>query len=313
MLKIRMTMLMALLTLLSGLSYATEVIDRIVAIVNDDIITLSDFNKYIVSLPKQTVEINKDQALNDLVEQMILTQEAAKLGITVTDAEIDRSIENVKGRLDMSDEQMNEMLNKQNLTTEQFRNQWRLQILSGKLVSTLVKGRIAVTDEEIKDLYKQYYGEIENADEVEIAHILISFDAYEEQQALQKANKVAELAKSGSNFSKLVSEYSYDTFSKDKEGVLGYYNKGELVYELEDVVSVTEVGKTSGPVKTISGFHIIKVLDRHTLDESSLDQYRKQLIHEIYKQKVTEELEKYIYCIIHNAYIKLIICTLKTN
>lgn len=305
MLKIRMTMLMALLTLFSGLSYATEVIDRIVAIVNDDIITLSDFNKYIVSLPKQTVEINKDQALNDLVEQMILTQEAAKLGITVTDAEIDRSIENVKGRLDMSDEQMNEMLIKQNLTTEQFRNQWRLQILSGKLVSTLVKGRIAVTDEEIKELYKQYYGEIENADEVEIAHILISFDASEEQQALQKANKVAELAKSGSNFSKLVSEYSDDTFSKDKEGVLGYFNKGELVSELEDVVSVTEVGKTSGPVKTISGFHIIKVLDRNTLDESSVDQYREQLRQEIYKQKVTEELEKYIAGIRENAYIEI--------
>ena len=305
MLKIRMITLMALLTLFSGLSYATEVIDRIVAIVNDDIITLSDFNKYIVSLPKQTVEINKDQALNDLVEQMILTQEAAKLGITVTDAEIDRSIENVKGRLDMSDEQMNEMLNKQNLTTEQFRNQWRLQILSGKLVSTLVKGRIAVTDEEIKDLYKQYYGEIENADEVEIAHILISFDASEEQQALQKANKVAELAKSGSNFSKLVSEYSDDTFSKDKEGALGYFNKGELVSELEDVVSVTEVGKTSGPVKTISGFHIIKVLDRNTLDESSVDQYREQLRQEIYKQKVTEELEKYIAGIRENAYIEI--------
>lgn len=305
MLKIRMITLMALLTLFSGLSYATEVIDRIVAIVNDDIITLSDFNKYIVSLPKQTVEINKDQALNDLVEQMILTQEAAKLGITVTDAEIDRSIESVKGKLDMSDEQMNEMLIKQNLTTEQFRNQWRLQILSGKLVSTLVKGRIAVTDEEIKDLYKQYYGEIENADEVEIAHILISFDASEEQQALQKANKVAELAKSGSNFSKLVSEYSDDTFSKDKEGVLGYFNKGELVSELEDVVSVTEVGKTSGPVKTISGFHIIKVLDRNTLDENSVDQYREQLRQEIYKQKVTEELEKYIDGIRENAYIEI--------
>ena len=305
MLKIRMITLMALLTLFSGLSYATEVIDRIVAIVNDDIITLSDFNKYIVSLPVQTVEINKDQALNDLVEQMILTQEAAKLGITVTDAEIDRSIENVKGRLDMSDEQMNEMLTKQNLTTEQFRNQWRLQILSGKLVSTLVKGRIAVTDEEIKDLYKQYYGEIENADEVEIAHILISFDASEEQQALQKANKVAELAKSGSNFSKLVLEYSDDTFSKDKEGMLGYFKKGELVSELEDVVSVTEVGKTSGPVKTISGFHIIKVLDRKTLDESSVDQYREQLRQEIYKQKVTKELEKYIDGIRENAYIEI--------
>ena len=116
---------------------------------------------------------------------------------------------------------------------------------------------------------------------------------------------MAELAKSGANFSKLVSEYSDDTFSKDKEGVLGYFNKGELVSELEDVVSVTEVGKTSGPVKTISGFHIIKVLDRNTLDESSVDQYREQLRQEIYKQKVTEELEKYIAGIRENAYIEI--------
>ena len=213
MLKIRTITLTAMLLLFSGLSsHAVEVVDRIVAIVNDDVITLSDLNKYIGTLTEQTVEINKEQVLNDLVEQMILTQEAAKLGITVIDAEIDRSIENIKDKLRMSDEQMNEMLVKQNLSNEQFRNQWRMQILSGKLVGTIVKGRIAVTDEEIKSLYKEYYGEIENADEVQIAHILISFDASEEEQALEKANKVADLAKSGSNFSKLVSEIFRGTY-----------------------------------------------------------------------------------------------------
>ena len=238
MLRIKTITLTALLLIFSGLSsHAIEVIDRIVAIVNDDLITLSDLNKYLASIPEQTVEVDKDRALNDLVEQMILNQEASKLGISVVDAEIDRSIENVKAKLGMSDEQLAEMLAKQKLSNEQFRNQWRMQILSGKLVGAIVKGRIAVTDEEIKALYKQYYGEIENADEVQIAHILISFDPYEEEQALQKANKVAELAKSGSDFSKLVSEYSDDTFSKDKQGVLGYFKKGELVSELEDVVS----------------------------------------------------------------------------
>nr|NIP31461.1 hypothetical protein [Candidatus Dadabacteria bacterium]NIT14324.1 hypothetical protein [Candidatus Dadabacteria bacterium] len=173
------------LFLFTAVLNATEVIDRVVAIVNDDLITLSDLNAYLSSLPEQTVDIDEDRALNDLIEQMILTQEAAKLGITVTENEINRSIENVKAKLGMSDEQLNEMLAKQKLTQEQFRNQWRLQILSGKLVSSLVKGRIAVTDEEIENLYTQYYGEIEHADEVEIAHILISFDAAEEQQALE--------------------------------------------------------------------------------------------------------------------------------
>lgn len=303
--KIKILTFTALLFLISAMSYATEVIDRIVAIVNDDLITLSDLNKYLISIPEQTVEISKEQALNDLVEQMILNQEATKLGITVTDAEIDRSIENVKTKLGMTDEQMDEMIAKQNLTNEQFRNQWRLQILSGKMMKSIVKGRIAVTDEEIENLYTEYYGEIEIADETEIAHILISFDTASEEQALQEANKVADLAKSGSNFGKLAFEYSDDNFSKDKGGVLGYFKKGELVSELEDLVANTEVGKVSGPLKTISGFHIVKVLDRKTLDESSVDQHSEQLRQEIYKQKVTEELQKYIAGIREKAYIEI--------
>nr|NIP38125.1 hypothetical protein [Candidatus Dadabacteria bacterium]NIS07907.1 hypothetical protein [Candidatus Dadabacteria bacterium]NIV42159.1 hypothetical protein [Candidatus Dadabacteria bacterium]NIX14897.1 hypothetical protein [Candidatus Dadabacteria bacterium]NIY21493.1 hypothetical protein [Candidatus Dadabacteria bacterium] len=272
--KIKTITLAAVIMMISGLSQATEVIDRIVAVVNDDLITLSDLNNYISSIPKQSaVQIDRDRILNDLVEQMILNQEADKLGISVSDPEIDMSIENIRVKTGMTHEQMEEMLKKENLTKEQFRNQWRLQILSGKLVSSIVKGKIAVTDDEIEGLYREYYGEVENSDEVQIAHILISFDASEEEQALQKATRVAELAKSGNDFSKLVSEYSDDTFSKDREGVLGYFKKGELVSELEVVVASTEVGKVSGPVKTVSGFHIVKVLDRNTLDDSSVDDY----------------------------------------
>ncbi len=304
--KIKTITLAAVIMMISGLSQATEVIDRIVAVVNDDLITLSDLNNYISSIPKQSaVQIDRDRILNDLVEQMILNQEADKLGISVSDPEIDMSIENIRVKTGMTHEQMEEMLKKENLTKEQFRNQWRLQILSGKLVSSIVKGKIAVTDDEIEGLYREYYGEVENSDEVQIAHILISFDASEEEQALQKATRVAELAKSGNDFSKLVSEYSDDTFSKDREGVLGYFKKGELVSELEVVVASTEVGKVSGPVKTVSGFHIVKVLDRNTLDDSSVDDYREQLRQEIYKRKVAEELQKYIAKMRENAYIEI--------
>ncbi|NIP39675.1 MAG: hypothetical protein GWO07_15440, partial [Candidatus Dadabacteria bacterium] len=86
---------------------------------------------------------------------------------------------------------------------------------------------------------------------------------------------------------------------------LGYFKKGELVSELEDVVASTEVGKVSGPVKTVSGFHIVKVLDRNTLDDSSVDDYREQLRQEIYKRKVAEELQKYIAKMRENAYIEI--------
>lgn len=291
--------------MITGICYATEVIDRIVAVVNDDLITLSDLNRYISSIPPGTAEIDRDRVLNDLVEQMILEQEAAKLGITVSDPEIDMSIENIRTKAGMSHEQMEEMLKKENLTKEQFRKQWRLQIISGKLVNSIVKGRVAVTDDEIENLYKEYYGNIENSDEVQIAHILISVNDQQPEQALEKASRIAELAKSGNDFSKLVAEYSDDTFSKEKEGVLGYFKKGELVSELEAVVAITEVGEVSGPVQTASGFHIIKVLNRNTLDSNSVDTYREQLRQEIYKKKVAEELQKYIATMRENAYIEI--------
>lgn len=291
--------------MITGICYATEVIDRIVAVVNDDLITLSDLNRYISSIPPGTAEIDRDRVLNDLVEQMILEQEAAKLGITVSDPEIDMSIENIRTKAGMSHEQMEEMLKKENLTKEQFRKQWRLQIISGKLVNSIVKGRVAVTDDEIENLYKEYYGNIENSDEVQIAHILISVNEQQPERALEKASRIAELAKSGNDFSKLVAEYSDDTFSKEKEGVLGYFKKGELVSELEAVVAITEVGEVSGPVQTASGFHIIKVLNRNTLDSNSVDTYREQLRQEIYKKKVAEELQKYIATMRENAYIEI--------
>lgn len=303
--KIRTTIITGLIIMITGICYATEVIDRIVAVVNDDLITLSDLNRYISSIPPGTAEIDRDRVLNDLVEQMILEQEAAKLGITVSDPEIDMSIENIRTKAGMSHEQMEEMLKKENLTKEQFRKQWRLQIISGKLVNSIVKGRVAVTDDEIENLYKEYYGNIENSDEVQIAHILISVNEQQPEQALEKASRIAELAKSGNDFSKLVAEYSDDTFSKEKEGVLGYFKKGELVSELEAVVAITEVGEVSGPVQTASGFHIIKVLNRNTLDSNSVDTYREQLRQEIYKKKVAEELQKYIATMRENAYIEI--------
>lgn len=303
--KIRTTIITGLIIMITGICYATEVIDRIVAVVNDDLITLSDLNRYISSIPPGTAEIDRDRVLNDLVEQMILEQEAAKLGITVSDPEIDMSIENIRTKAGMSHELMEEMLKKENLTKEQFRKQWRLQIISGKLVNSIVKGRVAVTDDEIENLYKEYYGNIENSDEVQIAHILISVNEQQPERALEKASRIAELAKSGNDFSKLVAEYSDDTFSKEKEGVLGYFKKGELVSELEAVVAITEVGEVSGPVQTASGFHIIKVLNRNTLDSNSVDTYREQLRQEIYKKKVAEELQKYIATMRENAYIEI--------
>ena len=301
----RVCVLFLLITAAINEVNARETIDRIIAIVNDDLVTLSEFNDYMSELPELSKDIDKYQVLNELVDQLLVEQEAKKLGIYVTDDEVKQSIANIKQQLGMSDEKMQEVLNKENLTSEQLNKQWKLQLLSNKVLGVKLKGKIAVTEDEIRDLYKQYYGDIENFEEVKIAQILITYNIDNEIAAAEKAQKVADLARSDSDFKKLVKEYSDDTSSKDKGGILGYFQKGELVEELDEAISNMKVGETSNPVKTSSGFHILKVLDIKSLDESSVDKYREQLKYELYKEKAAKELNKFISDIKENAYIEI--------
>ena len=293
-----------ILILTSTYTNTSEVIDRVVAIVNDDVITQSEFNKYLLELPEQA-RSDKYQVLSDMVDQKLIEQQASELGITASDQEVDESILNMQTKLGMSDEQLEQTLSKENLTHDQLRDQWRMQLISNKLVTAKLKGNIAVTDDEVKERYVQYYGNIENGEEVKIAHILIYNDPDNEYESLKKAQKVYELANSGGNFDDLVVEYSDDTLTKDKQGVLGYFKKGELVSELEVAVEKTNVGDIAGPVKTNSGYHIVKVLDRKSTEDSSIDEYREQIKYEIYKEKAANALEQFLADTRKDAYIEI--------
>jgi parvulin-like peptidyl-prolyl isomerase len=286
-------------------SSARNVIDGVIAIVNDDVITLSEFEE---KLPNQNVKITPQQEkiiLDQMIEQKLLEQEAEKLGIRVSESEVDNAITSVIGKFNLSDDQMKEVLAKENLTPQQFREQWRLQILSQKVIGAKLQGQLAVTEDEIEEYYKANYGSDERIDEAKIAHILITPDAAGgEEQAKQRAEEVAELAKSGEDFGELAREYSNDTISSVKGGELGYFRKGDLVESLENVAYSTPVGEIGGPVESPAGYHIVKVLDKKT-KEGDLDDYREEIKEKLYREKAQQELGAWIDEVKSSAYIDL--------
>lgn len=187
-----------------------ENVDRVVAIVNDDIITLSEMNEMVTSINlTNNQNMDQNQVLQQMIEQKLFEQEAEKLGIKVSEAELDAGIAQVKQRFNLNDEQMAEVLQKQNLTMESFREQWRLQTLSNKLLDSQLKNKIVVTDQEIAEYYRQNYNgsgapagapstagapSSGPAEEVRIAHILISANS---PDAAARAEKVARWRKRG--------------------------------------------------------------------------------------------------------------------
>lgn len=319
----------AALTAIAGAANSRETVDRVVAIVNDDVITLSEVRELALSInPTSTEAIDENAVLQQMIEQKLFEQEAEKLGIKVTEAELDASIKQVQEKFGLNDEQMVEVLKKQNLTPESFREQWRLQTLGNKLLESQLKNKIVVTEEEVNDYYVEKYGVTPpgstgtvvtetQVGEVKIAHILISART---SDAEEKARKVAELAKSGQDFGDLAKEYSEDNLSSDKGGDLGYFKKGDLIETLEVAVDATPVGGITGPVESPAGYHVIKVLERTESEKVEKDsdsdadsdkvlaideQTRKEITDIIYKQKAEAQLKIWLDGIKQNAYIEV--------
>ena len=307
---------------ISAPSSAQEVIDRVVAIVNDEFITLSELKETSLSLnPTSTEPIDERTILNQMVESKIFEQEAKRRGITVSEAELDASIEQVRARYNLNEEQMEEVLKKQNLTPESFREQWRMQTLGNKLMESQLRNKVVVTDTEIKEYYEQNYGAIDysgvteqtSEEEVEIAHILIS---PETPDAVAKAQDIAQKAKSGDNFASLAREYSDDSFTADKGGNLGTFKRGDLIEQLEVAVERTPEGKVTGPVESPAGYHIIKVLNRtkpggsKKAEKSENDVFisdneKEEIRQIIYRQKAEEQLNTWLTEMKDNAYVEI--------
>ena len=143
----------------AGAANSRETVDRVVAIVNEDVITLSEVRELALSInPTSTEAIDENAVLQQMIEQKLFEQEAEKLGIKVTEAELDASIKQVQEKFGLNEEQMVEVLKKQNLTPESFREQWRLQTLGNKLLESQLKNKIVVTEQEVQDYYFYNYG-----------------------------------------------------------------------------------------------------------------------------------------------------------
>jgi parvulin-like peptidyl-prolyl isomerase len=242
-----------------------------------------------------------------MIEERLLQQEAKKLGIQVTDKEIDAAIEQIKTRYNLTEDQMVDVLKKQNYTPESFRDQWRRQLLSNKLMGSKVQGQIAVTEDEIKKYYEENQGDLKLEEEIRIAQILIPVESAEnEKQAENQALDVAKMAKSGEDFGMLAKQYSKDPSSADRGGDLGYFNKSDMVPELGDALAEAPVGEIIGPLRSQAGFVIIKVVDKKSADISSLDpdKVREQIREKLYQKKVEESIKAWLETVKKTAYIE---------
>ncbi|OBZ14506.1 peptidylprolyl isomerase [Bacillus sp. FJAT-27264] len=239
-----------------------------VATVNGENITKSQ-------LYDKMVEAGGPSTLQSLITTTLVSQEAKKANITVTDADIAEELTDLKAQFG-GEEAFNSALAQSGMTLDDLKKQMPLQVELRKILEPQVK----ITDDEIKKYYDENKAHFNTEEEVRASHILV--------KTKEEADAVLKELKDGKDFATVAKEKSTDTGSKDHGGDLNFFKRGDMVPEFADVAFKLKVGETSGAVKSQYGYHIIKVTDRKEAKNYTLDEKKDEIRKTLVSQKISE-------------------------
>lgn len=285
-----------------------EEVDGIAAIVGNQIILESEveanYQEFLASASLGN-NVTKDEILQLLVEEKLITEKAERDDITAADGEVEMQLERVMQNIIAqfpSYQEFMQVLQNEGLTVDALKDRYRAQIakqvLRDKLLQQEVFSKIDVSEYEKRNYYETHIDSLPDRPKmVKIAEISIkpAMGSESLDQALQKIENIQDELDKGTDFEVLAQEYS-DCPSATQGGDLGYFTRGQMVPEFEEAAFELEIGEVSEPVLTEFGYHLIRIDDkrdgeikaRHILVEASISESDKekisQLVNEVYQK-----------------------------
>lgn len=303
------TMVAALL--LSGAVARAEMVDRVAAVVNRDVIALSEVEKRAapelaklggVRDPQKRAEERTrliKSALDALIGEKLMEEQIRELGLAVTDSEVDAAVADVKRQNNVADDaQFEQLLSGEGFTIATYKQFLRNQMSRMKLVQLKVTPKVKVSEEDLKAAYTQYT-KMESGDaEVHARHILVQVDAKATPEQVEAARKKAlalaeEARKPGVDFAELAKKKSEGPSAADG-GDLGFFRRGVMVPAFEKVAFTLKEGEVSEPVRTQFGWHVLKVEERRAVDVAPFEQVKNDLESRLKMQKTEKYVEQYV-------------------
>ncbi len=298
--------------------FGQDLVEAIVAVVNDDIITLSEYKKEYTSrmqmmraqlqgeeLSNQQ-EILRENLLEAMITDLLLLQEARKLGLNVTE-QVKMTIENIKKQNNLtSDDQLKRALAAQGITYEDFIKQMEQNMLKQNIIFSEVGRKIAIADPEIVSYYKVHQEDFIEPIEYTLKMIYISSEGKSPEEIDAKKTQIDQKIEANEDFGQIAAEFSEGP-EKDAQGDLGSFKKGEMQQELERVVEGLEVGDVASWLNVQGAWYRLKLVGKKDRRLREFEEVRKEIEEIIFEERQQEELEKYMTGIRNKSYIKILI------
>ena len=256
-----------------------KIVENILVVVNDDVITKTELDErlsknrdllrqlyqYDEARLSEEIEKAKPDILDQMVGELLFTQEAVKTSIQVSDTEVQQFVIELENQFG-SEEAFREALNAEGYTLDSFRKEKKKSLLLQRLIEQRFGSELRVTDEEVRQFYRENRDQFpDRSDAVKLKHIFIKFQTTEadRQKALKRAKDILKRSKENADFAKLASGFSDHELTKASGGDMGYFVPGMGKYDpkLEEAASQLAVGEVSDLIECPGGYDIIKVID----------------------------------------------------
>lgn len=295
----------------SAVANAAILLDRVVAVVNKEVITWSELYKMMDNDASEQMKALKEDErmkvykknealfLDKLIDFRLQLQEARRIGMSVSPDEVKEAVENIKKKYSINDQVFEESLKKEGLSLEEYKKSLADQILVSQFINRQIKTKIVVSNKEVNSYIAANKLSVNDNEAFKLRQIFFKMpkDDADKKAVEEKADLVEQKLKSGEDFSKLAAEYSEDPSGKSG-GDLGYVKRELLAKEFIDVLSRMKTGDVSQPFWTDRGLHIIKLDEREApkteaeLRESVKDKLSEEQFAEKYKGMIKDLRQK---------------------
>jgi peptidyl-prolyl cis-trans isomerase SurA len=302
-------------------SNAGRTVEEIIARVNNEIITRSEYDKARQTAEedakqecqgrctpeqlKTNIEDREKTTLRDLIDQSLLVQRAKDMGVSV-EPEVIKKLDQIRIENKLpSMEELEKAVSGQGMNWEDFKNNIRNGLLTQRVISSEVGSHITIGDDEIQKYYDAHKTEFVRPEQVALREIEVSTQGKKPEEIpdlKKKAETALKRVQDGEDFGEIAKRLS-DSNTKTQGGFLGVYKRGELSKELEDVVFKMKKNDLTEVTETKQGFLVLQVLEHYDEGEQSLAKVKNEITDKLYGGRMEPKMREYLKTLREQSFV----------
>jgi len=286
-------------------------VEEVVARVDNEIITLSDYQKADAALHEEVAQQcqacpqdkmlsdykdGQKNLLRDLIDTQLLIARAKDMNITV-ETDVIKRLDDIRKQNNLGSlEDLQKAVESSGMSWEDYKGQMRNSLMSQEVIRREVGSRMDIGADEVKKYYDAHTSEFNRPEEVQLSEIFLTTEnkTPEEITAIQKqAGALRDRIIAGEDFSTLAKRYSQGQTAQNG-GDLGVFERGALAPQIEDAVFKLEKGQMTDPIQTKTGFEVIKVVDHFQAGLQPVDKVENEIMNKLYTAKMEPALREYL-------------------